>query len=276
MSKMAEEQQEQGFDFKQWYGEHGEELNKDRRDRYNTDPEYRKRVLAQNKASREKRRKAQAEQKAEERKAQKFQARARPWKTVERVVKDKKGVEHTVKVFTIGALARALGCSVQAVRLWERQGVIPKTPIRSGKGDRLYTVEQMEMIQQLLKQQGKLDENKVREGFSPRVFHREVKFADGKVKESVLVRVGVLAKAIGRTVITVDQMEQRGVLPHTPFRASSRKYRLYTIPMIDVVKKAMDSRGETIRGKEQWQGFLEEVTAGWKKLGVLGASLLAD
>ena len=263
----------QGFDFKAWYEDNGDKLNKSRRDRYNTDPEYKKKVLAQNKASREKRRKAQAETKAAERKAQKFQARARPWKTVERLIKDEKGKEQLVKVFTIGALARALGCSVQAVRLWERQGVIPPTPIRSGKGDRLYTVEQMEMIQQLLKQQGKLDENKVREGFSPQVFHRKVLFADGKEKVLPLVRVGVLAKAIARTVITVDQMESRGVLPQTPFRASSRKYRLYTLEMIEVVKKAIDKRGETIRGEEQWQGFLEEVEAGWKKLGVMGASL---
>jgi len=264
---------EQGFDFKEWYGEHGKKLNKGRRDRYSLDPEYKARVLAQNKASREKRRTSQASRKAEERKAQKVRVRARPWKIVERVIQDKNGVEHTVKVFTIGALARALGCSVQAVRLWERHGVIPKTPIRSGKGDRLYTVEQMEMIQKLLMQQGKLDENKVREGFSPKVFHRKVKFANGRVKETVLVRVGVLAKAVKRTIITVDQMEQRGVLPTTPFRASSRKYRLYTIGMIKVVKKAMDARGETTRGSDQWHGLLEEVLAGWEKIGVVGASL---
>jgi DNA-binding transcriptional MerR regulator len=267
---------EEGFDFKNWYGENGEKLNKDRRNRYKTDPEYRARVLAQNKVSREKRRKATAEQKAAEREARKFKAKAEPWKTVEMTVKDKNGKAVEVTVFTIGALAATLGVSVQAVRLWERQGVIPKTPLRSGKGDRLYTVEQLEMMQELLKKQGKLDEDKLNETSPPREFLRKVKLANGKTKEWVFVRVGVLATAIDRGVITIDQMEQRGVLPVTPFRASSRKYRLYTRAMIAVVKKAMNKRGEVIRGKDQWAGFFDEVSNGWKKLGVEGAKLITD
>lgn len=266
--------EQEGFDFNEWYAANGKTLNKSRRSRYKNDPDYRERVLAQNKESREKRRQSQAVQKAAERKARKFKAKAEPWKTVEMVVKDKKGKEIEVTVFTIGALAAALGCSVQAVRLWERQGVIPKTPLRSGKGDRLYTVEQMEMMQELLKKQGKLDEDKVRATSEPREFQRKIKLKNGKTREWVLVRVGVLAKEIGRGVITIDQMESRGVLPVTPFRASSRQYRLYTYAMISVVKKAMNKRGEIIRGKDQWAGFYDEVVSGWTKLGVIGAELI--
>lgn len=274
---------EEGFDFKNWYGENGEKLNKDRRNRYHTDPDYKARVLAQNKTSREKRRKATAKQKKTEREARKFKARTEPWKTVQMTVKDKAGKDVEITVFTIGALAAALGVSVQAVRLWERQGVIPKTPLRSGKGklkggkgDRLYTVEQLEMMQELLKKQGKLDEDRLNETSSPREFFRTVLLADGKTKEWVFVRVGVLATAIERGIITIDQMEQRGVLPETPFRASSRKYRLYTRPMIAIVKKAMTKRGAVIRGEDQWAGFFEEVRDGWKKLGVEGAELIMD
>jgi hypothetical protein len=131
------------------------------------------------------------------------------------------------------------------------------------------------MIQKLLKQQGRLDENKVRDGFSPKVFPREVKKDDGSVEEMALVRVGVLAKAVGRTVITVDQMEKRGVLPATPLRASSRKYRLYTVEMITAVKKALDKRGENIRG-DDWEGFHDEVLAAWKDLGLSKATLVDD
>jgi DNA-binding transcriptional regulator YiaG len=268
---------EQGFDFKEWYDANGEKLNKDRRTRYHTDPEYRKQVLAQNKASREKRREATAEQKGAERAARKFKAKTEPWKTVEITVKDKKRKPYQVTVFTVGALAAALGVSVQAVRLWERQGVIPKTPLRSGKGDRLYTVEQLEMMQELLKKQGKLDEDKLNETRVAREFLRKVKLSDGKVEEWVFVRVGVLATEIERGVITIDQLEARKLLPQTPFRASTRKYRLYTRAMVGVVKKAMEKRGETIRGAEQWAGFYEEVSAGWKKLGVdKGAKLLVE
>lgn len=265
--------EQEGFDFNEWYAENGKTLNKSRRNRYHSDPAYKARVLMQNKASREKRRQSQAVQKAAERKARKFKAKAEPWKTVEVVVK-KKGKEVSITVFTIGALAAALGCSVQAVRLWERQGVIPKTPLRSGKGDRLYTVEQMEMMQELLKKQGKLDEDKVRATSEPREFLRKIRLKTGKMREWVLVRVGVLAKEIGRGVITIDQMESRGVLPGTPFRASSRQYRLYTYAMIAVVKKAMNKRGEIIRGKDQWAGFYDEVVKGWTKLGVIGAELI--
>ena len=76
-----------------------------------------------------------------------------------------------------------------------------------------------------------------------------------------------------RTVLTVGQMEQRGHLPETPFRASSTNYRLYTVEMIEVARKAMDARDGVIRGKK-WQYFHDEVLAGWTDLGVMGASLV--
>jgi hypothetical protein len=65
--------------------------------------------------------------------------------------------------FYIGALAQALGYSVQAVRLWESQGLLPnsgyrsprtKAPVaggRSDKGKRLWTREQIEGILRVAK-----------------------------------------------------------------------------------------------------------------------------
>jgi hypothetical protein len=66
--------------------------------------------------------------------------------------------------FYIGALAKAIGYSVQAIRLWEGQGLMPNTPFRSpttkGKpqaggrshrGKRLWTREQIEGILRLAK-----------------------------------------------------------------------------------------------------------------------------
>jgi hypothetical protein len=65
--------------------------------------------------------------------------------------------------FYIGALAKALGYSVQAVRLWESQGLLPNSGYRSprtakptaggrsNKGKRLWTRDQIEGILRLAK-----------------------------------------------------------------------------------------------------------------------------
>jgi hypothetical protein len=65
--------------------------------------------------------------------------------------------------YFIGALAKALGYSVQSIRAWEGQGLLPNTPFRSprtkrpvaggrsNKGKRLWTHEQIEGILRLAK-----------------------------------------------------------------------------------------------------------------------------
>lgn len=65
--------------------------------------------------------------------------------------------------FTIGHLAAALDYSVQSIRAWEQQGVLPRTPFRSprtrrpvaagksNKGRRLWTREQVEGIVRIAK-----------------------------------------------------------------------------------------------------------------------------
>lgn len=63
------------------------------------------------------------------------------------------------ELFSIGALADALGKAVVTVRLWERKGVIPKaqyrTPNKNGKGGRrLYTRAQIEGIVMIAQQEG--------------------------------------------------------------------------------------------------------------------------
>jgi hypothetical protein len=66
--------------------------------------------------------------------------------------------------FTISHLAKALGYSVQSVRAWEAQGLLPRSGIRgprttrpvaagrSTKGKRLWTREQIETILRLAKE----------------------------------------------------------------------------------------------------------------------------
>jgi hypothetical protein len=67
----------------------------------------------------------------------------------------------TIEFFPISALAKALGYSQNSIRLWETQGLLPRSPFRSQptrakpgakhptKGRRLWTREQIECILQL-------------------------------------------------------------------------------------------------------------------------------
>jgi DNA-binding transcriptional MerR regulator len=179
----------------------------------------------------------------------------------------------TVKGFTIGAVAQLLGCSVQAIRLWEKKGVLPATDFRYAGRDRLYPSDLIDLYRKLLEEQGRLNPNKIR----PRPLRmalRVVKFSDGKVREVELYRIGVLAKAAQRTVVTLEQLEQRGVLPETPFRASELGYRLYTEDMIETVSSALEKRYWEIRGDEEWEKFRNEVFQAWKEQGVIGARIL--
>ena len=54
------------------------------------------------------------------------------------------------------------------------------------------------------------------------------------------------------------------------------KRRLYTLPMIEVVKAEFDKRPTGIRGADAWGEFYDAVFQGWKKLGVVGAKLVND
>lgn len=250
----------------------GARLNAQRKAKYHNDPEYRDKVLAVNQESRSRRKKTAKEQRQAENRAVRMKPREKKFKTVDAVVD---GV--TAKLFTIGALAKALGCSIQAIRLWERQGVIPPTPLRSDKGergDRLYTEEMVEKLRSILLAQGRLRDQAVREKPKDRPLLRYIKLKTGRVQQVPLYLIGVLARHVGRNVVTLEQLESRGFLPRTPFRTSSVGRRLYTGAMINSVKKAFRSHGGDIRGEEAWKAFHADVTERWTSEGVVGAKLL--
>lgn len=260
------------FSFKEWYELNGRRLNNQRKSRYHTDPNYRNKVLQTNQESREKRKQSTTEERKAEKKAIRVRLSERKFKTVDAVID---GVSE--KLFTIGALAEALGCSIQAIRLWERQSIIPPTPLRTGKGqtgDRLYTTGMVETIRTILIAQGRLKDRDVKEKQKPRPLLRFIRLANGKVVQTKLFLIGVLAKEVHRNVVTLEQLESKGILPRTPFRASSVGRRLYTGDMIATVKKAFESRGGEIRGEEAWKGFHDEILARWTAQGIIGAVLV--
>lgn len=267
---MPTDQPEQTY-FQQWYQENGSTLNKKRKKKYNADPEYRARVLEQNREARKRKREGQLDERRKEKAARKTRVN-KSWKTYDKPIEIDGKIVMT-KMFTVGAVANILKCSVQAIRMWERKKVLPETPFRYSKGDRLYTAEQIETFRKILDQQGRLNPNQVR----PRPLRsvvRMVKFSTGTSKEVELFRIGELAEAAQRTVVTLEQLESRGYLPKTPFRVSETGYRLYTEDMINSVKDAFQKRAWEIRGDEEWDQFRDEVLQAWKTQGVIGARII--
>jgi DNA-binding transcriptional MerR regulator len=251
-----------------WYADNGEDLNDRRRKRYKNDPEYRAKVQEWNRRAREKRKEDRDREKKARRRAVKMTSTG-AWKTVEIEVD---GVKR--RMFTIGALAKALGKGVSTIRVWERMGVLPETPYRSGKGDRLYSVEMVEEIQQQLRRGGKLDASKLKLRKKPTHVVREVRYSDGEVEKVQLFKIGSLARAVSRTVVALTQMEKRGVLPRTPLLASSLNYRLYTVEMIEAVQKAFEKRGGQVRGRSEWEDFHNEIEDEWTELRLMEARLV--
>lgn len=260
------------FTFKQWYVANGDKLNETRKSKYHSDPTYREKVLAGNRASREKRRADTADERREERKAVRVKTASRPFKTV----KSRIG-KSTQELFTIGALALALGCSIQAIRNWERDGIIPEAKLRSDKGesgDRLYTQAQIESIRKRLLKKGYIEEGAVRERPRIKPVFRTIRLSNGTVEEVPLFLIGALSQAVSRNVVTLEQLEARGSLPRTPFRTSSVNRRLYTADMIQAVRAAFERHGDELRGDAAWKAFYNDVLSQWTEQGVVGAVLV--
>jgi len=253
------------WQFKNWYKEHGKELNSDRRDRYKTDPAYKKQVLEANRESRKRRRAAQLLERAAEQKVKKVKT-GRQWKEV---VMDVDGVP--TQFLTIGAVAAILGRSKLGIRLLEKKGVIEATPHRNPQHERLYTPAKVLEIKKLLEAKGLFDRKKPT-GI-PEFVHCHVKLADGSLIDTPLFRIGIMAKAVGRSTITLEQMERRKAIPSTPLRLPPNR-RVFTAAQIEVVKQAFDRRGGDLRVDTNKSLLREEILAEWSKLKLIGAKVL--
>lgn len=192
------------------------------------------------------------------------------WKTV---LHEVDGVQ--VPMFTIGALSEVLGRGISTIRVWERTGVLPETPYRSTRGDRLYTLEMVEQLEKTLRRAGKVNAGPTKDQVLPEFVVKLVRFPKlGESLEMRLYKVGTLAKAVGKTVTSLNHMEKKGVIPRTPLVASALEYRLYTLDMIEVVQRALRKRGGTVRGEREWGECYDEIAEEWRKLGVMDAEVV--
>lgn len=254
--------------FQKWYEINRDDLNSRRRERYKNDPEYRERVQRGNRVTREKRKREITEEVREEREAVKMLSTG-SWRTVEVEVD---GVR--TRLFTVGAMAKALGKSISTLRVWEQNGFIPKTPYRSSRGDRLYTLEMVESTQAALQEAGRLEIPGMRKK-APRSFvdHDVVFKGQTKPLRMRLYRVNTLAKALNRSSVTVVNMEKGNTLPRTPFLKSSVKHRLYTLDMIEVARAELVKMGWKLQNAGEREDYYFNVLEGWTKLGVMDARL---
>lgn len=255
--------------FKEWYKKNSADWNRQRRERYAKDKEYRETVLERNREHRSERKEEAQAEALVEKQAQKARVRDR-WKVVE--------IDGET-FYSIGSVAQVLRVSVQAVRLWERQGLIapPKrrTDDKNGKGQRLYSLEEIESLRKVLKAQGRLPDVDPTEERTVRHYDRTVRYSDGTVRTEKVYTIGVLAEKVERTVVTLEHHEREKKLPATTLRGSSVRRRFYTMPMIEVVRRAFEAQPAP-RGDEAWKEFHERVYSGWAKLKVIGAKLVDD
>jgi DNA-binding transcriptional MerR regulator len=187
----------------------------------------------------------------------------RNWRVIEMEVD---GVKRSF--LTIGAVARALDRAVSTLRVWEREGLLPKTPYRSDSGQRLYTLEQLQEIRLRAKKDPKFADL-VRKRKRTDEIVRMVRWVDGTEEKVALYRVRVLAQEIGRTPQTIRLMERRNGLPPTPLRSGNNQ-RLYTMGMIDAVKKACVNK----KYASCWSEIYLYVLTKWQEMGVLGGEVV--
>lgn len=255
------------FDYKKWYKENGKALNEKRKARYNSDPVHKSHILDANRDSRRRKRAVELVERSHERAAMKCKPGPK-WKQVTIEI-----AGTPTEAVTIGALASILKRSKLGVRLLERRGVIPATPLRNKARERLYTLAMVEDIRKLLDSKGMLVRKKV--AVMPECVVVAVKLADGTMTDLPVFRIGVLAKAVGRSTITLEQMERRGAIPATPLKLPPNR-RVFTQEQIEVIRSAFDRRGGDLRSGHDKDKLYGEILQGWTDLNLIGASVVVS
>lgn len=120
--------------YEKWYGKNREKLADRRKERYDSDPEYRQRVLSASASYRQKKRNT---------------TRVRvPRHQTPRIFKTS---TMEVPLFSIGGFASYINRAIQSINHWEKNSLLPRTPYRVGeRGFRYYSAGMMEVVRQIV------------------------------------------------------------------------------------------------------------------------------
>jgi hypothetical protein len=125
--------------YRSWYETNKERIALQRKSRYENDPEYREKILANRKRQREREKVARSQ-----RAVKGNVLENRSYKSF-KVNSEEHGSAVTY-FLSIGQVAAVLEMSVPTLRKWERDGVMPAPIYRSKGGHRLYTIDQSNCI----------------------------------------------------------------------------------------------------------------------------------
>ncbi len=112
--------------YRRWYAKNKAEFNKKRREKYKKDSNYREKAIANTHSYRE---------------------RGPATVMEDSLYRELNG--KNIEVFRISTVGQQIGRSVQAIRQWERSGIIPK-PLFDG-GHRMYTKKQITLMKRVVK-----------------------------------------------------------------------------------------------------------------------------
>jgi len=236
-------------EYKQWYDSNKDLINHVKRERYKTDPFYRESILNRNKSYR---------QKASSGKALK----ARSWRVVEQPINLPDGTISTKQYYTIGYLASSLNCSVQALRSWEKDGLLPSADYKDNNGVRFYSQDTLVKIKDIVAQDLQV---KFKKQALQGKTYKCLDASDGIEKDIVLYKFNNLQQICGKSRITLDKLIAAGHIPATPLTVTGRAHRLYTLEMMKAVAAAFKDIKKGSK-ETRWASFRNQITSSWEKL----------
>lgn len=132
-----------------YYEDKKDEIADKRKKKYETDPDYRQKVIDRSRQYREQ------------------QRQSRPRARIPKHAKSKKhktGDGGTIDLYSVGSFALGVGRSVQCINHWEREGILPRTPYRQKQGSadnprwfRFFTREMAAAVRVVVGDKGRLD-----------------------------------------------------------------------------------------------------------------------
>lgn len=253
--------------FKEWYDRNAPVLNARRKDRYRNDPDYRDKVRKWNDESRQKKKDEERQGLPPDVRCVKDVHGNAYWVT-DTLIDETKGIYYSGK-----ALAKLLACTMTTLARWERSGVIAEPNCQTVRGDRMYTLAEMTAAKEAASKVRQPARRTVgSDAATPSYWW--VRFGAKDPELVPLYTVIVLAQALGRNPMTIQQLEVKGYFPRTPLRASVRGRRYYTAEMIEVAANLFGQQKQRIRGEDNWERLFSRIEEGWTKVGAYEIKLI--